>query len=246
MDKAQTNHSFIKEKGKPFIYLNMAMSADGKIASADRKIHSLGSEYDQRHLLELRTEADAILCGANTLNSGPISLGTGGRRYEQMRLRKGRSRHALRIIASGSGSIDPNAEIFKSRFSPIIILTTQRISPCRLKELSEIADEVEMFGEHEIDFNSAMEWLSDKWKVKTLLCEGGGELNEALFRHRLVNELHLTVCPYILGGQSAPTIADGVGVSHLIDAYPMELASVKRIGNEIYLVYRATGVEGPD
>ena len=39
-----------------------------------------------------------------------------------------------------------------------------------------------------------------------LLCEGGGELNDALFRGGLVNELHLTICPKIFGGRHAPPI----------------------------------------
>ena len=39
----------------------------------------------------------------------------------------------LRIIVSGSGSINPDAEIFRHQFSPIIILTTRR-APARPAE----------------------------------------------------------------------------------------------------------------
>ncbi|MEI9963030.1 MAG: dihydrofolate reductase family protein [Limisphaerales bacterium] len=45
--------------------------------------------------------------------------------------------------------------------------------------------------------------------MKRLLCEGGAELSDALFRAGLVNELHLTICPKIFGGRTAPTIAEG-------------------------------------
>jgi riboflavin biosynthesis pyrimidine reductase len=70
-----------------------------------------------------------------------------------------------------------------------------------------------------------------------LLCEGGGELNGALFRAGLVDELHLTVCPKIFGGRAAPTIADASGVSRLVNATHLELKSMKRVGDELFLVY---------
>src|ERR1039458_184969 len=61
-----------------------------------------------------------------------------------------------------------------------------------------------------LQISSSLNWRS-KWGVKRLLCEGGGELNDALFRAGLVDEIHLTICPKIFGGRTAPTIADGLG-----------------------------------
>jgi riboflavin biosynthesis pyrimidine reductase len=75
--------------------------------------------------------------------------------------------------------------------------------------------------------------------VKRLLFEGGGELNDALFRAGLVDELHLTVCPKIFGGRDAPTIADGAGRAFLSNSTGFALKSCRRIGNELFLVYRA-------
>ena len=43
----------------PFVLVNMAMTADGKIATANRAVSSFSSRRDQRHLLELRATADA-------------------------------------------------------------------------------------------------------------------------------------------------------------------------------------------
>ncbi len=61
---------------RPFVFINMAMSADGKIASTNGKVSSFGSRTDHARLLELRTKADAILTGAGTLNAQPdITLG---------------------------------------------------------------------------------------------------------------------------------------------------------------------------
>ena len=83
-----------------------------------------------------------------------------------------------------------------------------------------------------------MEWLRRRWGVKRLLCEGGGELNAALFQAGLVDEVHLTICPKIFGGRTAPSIAEGEGFRRLADAMPFKLKSFKRFGNEVFAVFR--------
>jgi len=143
----------------------------------------------------------------------------------------------LRIIASGSGNVNPDAEIFKKKFSPILILTTGRASEQKLKPLRDVATEIKSFGAREIDFRKALQWLREKWGVKRLLCEGGGELDDALFRAGLVHELHLTICPKIFGGRTAPTIAEGDGVPKLANAAQLKLKSMKRVGDELFVVY---------
>lgn len=215
----------------------MAITVDGKIATANRAVSSFGSERDKEHLFELRATSDAVMCGAGTVNSGPVNLGPGVAKFRRMRVRRGLAEYNLRIITSGSGGVDPKAEIFKYTFSPIIILTTARASEERLSELRKVATEVKVLGEREIDFHKAVAWLREKWGVKRLLCEGGGELDDAMFRAGLVDELNLTICPKIFGGGKAPTIAEGVGVSKLADAAQLKLKSMKRVGDELFVVY---------
>ncbi|HTD68295.1 MAG TPA: dihydrofolate reductase family protein, partial [Candidatus Limnocylindria bacterium] len=80
-------------------------------------------------------------------------------------------------------------------------------------------------------------WLHKEWNVRRLLCEGGGELNGALFRADLVDEVYLTLCPKIFGSREAPTMADGIGVGSLGEAIPLKLKSSQRIGDELFLIY---------
>jgi riboflavin biosynthesis pyrimidine reductase len=79
--------------------------------------------------------------------------------------------------------------------------------------------------------------LRKKWNVKRLLCEGGGELNDALFRAGLVDEIHLTICPKIFGGRTAPTIADGLGCPKLSAAAAFKLTSFQRMSDELFTVF---------
>jgi len=178
------------------------------------------------------------MAGARTVDSNPVNLGPGPAMYRRLRILRGLAEYNLRIIVTGSGTVNPEAEIFKRRFSPIIILTTRRAGEKRLKKLRALADEVNICGAREINLAQALRWLREKWKVKRLLCEGGGELNDALFGAGLVDEVHLTVCPKIFGGRHAPTIAEGVGAGLLAKATKLELKSLKRFGDELFVVYR--------
>ena len=226
-------------RSRPFVFINMAMTVDGKIATANRVVSSFGSRRDLEHLYELRATADAVMAGARTIDLNPVLLGPGGEKFKKLRRRNGLSEYSVRIIVSGSGTVDPAAAIFRHRFSPILLLTTQRASRKKLSQLRHLIDEVIVCGEEEIDFAGALHCLRTEWKVKRLLCEGGGELNAALFRAGLVDELHLTICPKIIGGRNAPTVAEGEGVRNLIDAARLKLKSHQRIGDELFCVFRA-------
>jgi len=222
----------------PFVLINVAMTADGKIAPASRHFEPFGGPCDQRHLLELRATADAVMAGARTIDLDRVKLGPGPPRYRRLRLRRGLAEYNLRVIVSGAGTINPQAEIFKHRFSPIIILTTERIPKLRLARLRALADVVKVCGKSQVDFSEALPWLRKKWNVRRLLCEGGGEVNAALFEAGLADEIRLTLCPILLGGRGAPTLADGLGVAKLADAARFRLLSMKPNGSGLFLVYR--------
>jgi 2,5-diamino-6-(ribosylamino)-4(3H)-pyrimidinone 5'-phosphate reductase len=223
----------------PFVYLNVATTADGKLAPANRRFVAFGSRRDQQLLLELRARADAVMAGARTVDLVPVNLGPGPAKYRRLRLKNGLAEYNLRVVVSGSGTLNPQSEIFRRRFSPVIVLASGRASGRNLRRLREVADEVKVFGEKAIDFVAALKWLRQHWKVRRLLCEGGGEINAALFRAGLVDELYQTICPLIFGGRNAPTLADGQGVRRLAQATQLRLISRRRVGQEIYLVYRA-------
>ena len=221
----------------PFVFVNLAMTADGKIATANRAVHSFGSARDREHLYELRATADAVMCGARTVEISNSLLGTGGAKFRRLRCQRGLAEYNLRVVVSGSGSINPDAEIFKKRFSPVIVLTSRRIPAKKLAQLLAVADEVKVFGETEIIFRAALRWLREKRGVQRLLCEGGGELNDALFRVGLVDEINLTICPQIFGGRTAPTIAEGLGFPLLANAARFELTSMQREKAELFTVF---------
>ncbi len=224
---------------RPFVFLNVATTADGKLAPANRHFVPFSSRRDQELLYRLRTHADAVMAGARTVDSAPVTMGPGGKKLRSQRLKNGRAEYNLRVVVSGTGSINPRAEIFRHKFSPLIILVTQRARRARVQQLEKLGAIVHVCGETEVDFPAALAWLRRAWKVKTLLCEGGGEINNALLRANLVDEIYLTLCPKIFGGRTAPTLADGAGVPSLAAATQLKLKSQRRVGDEMFLCYSA-------
>jgi len=223
----------------PFVFLNVATTADGKLAPANRHFIPFSSKRDQKLLLELRSRADAVMAGARTVDSVPVTLGPGGKKFRDMRRKNELAEYNLRVVVSGSASLDPRAKIFEHKFSPLIILVTEQAPPSRVTRLKKLGAIVHASGKREINFTRALQWLRREWNVKSLLCEGGGAINAALFRENLVDEIYLTLCPKIFGGRDAPTMADGLGIERLADAMPLQLKSAQRIGDEMFLVYTA-------
>ncbi|HEX7652950.1 MAG TPA: dihydrofolate reductase family protein [Verrucomicrobiae bacterium] len=231
------SHSSIS---RPWIFVNMAMTADGKIASANRVVHTFGSARDLAQLYTLRSTADAILCGARTVEISEATLGNGPEKFTRRRQRAGRAKFPLRIVVSGSASLSPTAKIFQTGEAPLIILVSGRAPGARIRKLQALADHVKIFGGAEVDFAAAFAWLHSEFGIRRLLCEGGAEVNDALFRADLVDEINLTHCPLILGGRSAPTIAEGQGLAKLALTKDFQLQSRKFFKGELFTSFIRT------
>ena len=88
----------------------------------------------------------------------------------------------------------------------------------------------------EIDISAALKHLATL-HITRLAVLGGGELVASLLRLDLIDELWLTVCPLILGGNTAPTPVDGKGF--LPDIAPkLQLLEIHAVEQEVFLHYR--------
>lgn len=225
-------------QARPFVSVNIAITADGKIAPDTRKFAPFGSKRDQELMMELRSRVDAVMVGARTAGAKKVTLGPGGKKYQRQRLENGLAEYNLRVIVSRTASISPRAHIFSRRFSPILLLTTEAAPSARTKALSKVVDDMFVSTGSMLDLRSALIWLREKWKIKKLLCEGGGELNAPMFRSGLVDELYLTICPLLFGGRNAPTLADGDGIEKLTDAMGFKLKRSECFAGELFCVYQ--------
>jgi 2,5-diamino-6-(ribosylamino)-4(3H)-pyrimidinone 5'-phosphate reductase len=221
---------------RPFVYINMAATVDGKITSAAREYPRITSEHDRREMDRLRAEADAIAVGAGTLRTDdpPLQVRTDEMRAHRRAL--GKPEGLLRVLVTASGGVETTSRFFDDtdRGAGRIVATVEELPDERLAALTDRA-EVWKIGRGEVDLKELLKRLAARG-VGRLLVEGGGELNWAFVREDLVDELYVTIAPVLLGGREAPTLLEGDGL--VMDAQRrLRLESVRRVDDELFCRY---------
>ena len=89
---------------RPYVLMNMVMSADGKVVIEGTEA-GIGSTTDQRLMRELRTNADIVLNGANTLRASGTSSRLGDESLEALRIARGKPRYPIAAVVSRSGAL---------------------------------------------------------------------------------------------------------------------------------------------
>ncbi len=220
---------------RPFVYANMAMTADGKITSAGRDHPRFTSERDKKTMDRLRAEADAILVGAGTIRADDPPLRVRDEDMRRYRESLGKPPGLLQIVVSASLDLDPRARFLREEPSAGRILATVEEAPeARAARFAAVA-EVWRVGCGRVDLAALFRRLHERG-VERLLVEGGGELNWAVLEADLLDELYVTIAPCLLGGREAPTLLEGAGFA-MDQRRRLGLVSVERHGDELYCRY---------
>ena len=199
---------------RPYTFINVAMTADGKIDTFERKGSAISSKRDKSRVDELRAAADGILVGGRTLLDETPKLTVKSEALREDRVRRGLSLNPIKVgvvTRIANADIPPDSDFIKAGPSRVVIFTTNQTSKDKLAELTASGVEVFVHDAPRVDLNSMMQTLK-KIGVDHLMVEGGGTMNFELMRLGLVDELLIYVAPMIFGGANAPTLADGLGV----------------------------------
>jgi len=207
------------------------MTVDGKIDTVERRGAPVSSPDDAERVDRLRAESDAVMVGGYTLLHEDPRLTVKSPELRQWRKERGLPENpakigiATRIPAPGQGPTIPSEGRFLNA-GPArrLIYTTTQTDPAQLGRLREHGAEVLVMGEQQVDLAAVLRHLREQG-VEKLMVEGGGTLNAALLQLGMVDEIHLYMAPLIFGGASAPTLADGPGVTR-DHAIPLQLRSV--------------------
>ena len=217
---------------RPFVYINMAMTADGKITSARREYPRFTSEHDRRQMDRLRAEADALLVGAGTMRADNPVWNVRTEEMRDYRRSLGKPPGLLRVLVTASARIDATSRFFdEAEGAERIVATVEELPDERLALFAGKA-EIWKLGGSRVDLGALMGRLAERG-VERLLVEGGGELNWALVREDLVDELHVTVAPVLLGGREAPTPLEGRGLPMKLQRR-LRLEEARRRGDELF------------
>jgi riboflavin-specific deaminase-like protein len=220
---------------RPFVIATFAITADGKVTTKNFGPVDFTSREDKLHLFRQRALADAVLIGHTSLERDNVRLGLPAN-LQELRTKRSQSRWPMRVIISNEGRIDERLKIFQSDISPIIVFSTKRMPRKNQKALQTKATLQLTDGQH-VDLALMLETLRNQYKVGTLACEGGPTLFRALLEEDLIDQLNLTIAPYMFGGATAPTLT-GLNDKFLPGSVHCSLIEMRTIENECFLTYR--------
>jgi 2,5-diamino-6-(ribosylamino)-4(3H)-pyrimidinone 5'-phosphate reductase len=203
---------------RPYVIVNMAMTADGKVDTIERRGARISTEADRRRVDALRAEVDAVMVGGRTLLGEDPRLTVRSADLVVARQRQGREPQPARVAVVSAlpdpetgADLGPDSRFLHGEPATVVVFTTDRTAAPVRQRLAAAGAEVVVLGERRVDLAAALGALARRG-IGRLLVEGGGTLVAELLRLGLVDELRLFVGPLVFGGRDAPTPVEGPGL----------------------------------
>jgi len=222
---------------RPYVILNVAMSADGKTDTVARRGAAISSPLDRQRVDRLRASCDAILVGGRTLAGDDPHLTVKSATLRAERLARGLEENPVKVGVITNANLPERSRFLTTGPARIIIFTTTQTEPAQIERLNEQGVQVVLMGERRVDLRGALQCLKEQG-IHRLLVEGGGTLNEELLKQNLVDEISVYIAPMIFGGADAPTFASGAGLERQA-AIPLEQTRLETLADGGVVVYYA-------
>jgi riboflavin-specific deaminase-like protein len=208
---------------------NTAISLDGRINTRERRFAFFGSERDHARMSRLRAEADAVLVGGTTFRNWPHPALPDA--ADRPRL----SGRLWNVVVSRSLRLPTDADFFTEPAVRPLLLT--RAASLAGRQLPAGTQAEGWAGEgDDLPIGWILEQLARRG-VERLLVEAGGDLLFQFLAAEAIDEMYLTLCPLVVGGD-APSLADGSGFD-LAELRRMRLLTAEPAGDEVFLHYQA-------
>jgi len=210
-------------KSRPYVIVSAAMSIDGKLATHTGR-SNLSSKKDLIRVHKLRKSADAILVGKNTISvDDPL-----------LTVRYVKGKNPIRIILDSKANLSTKSRVIETAKKVPTILVVAENSSRKVERFIAKGVEVIQCGKNKIDLKKLLEILGKKG-IKRIIVEGGGTTNWYFFKEKLVDELVITITPYVLGGRTAISLVEGDGFGEIPNSF--KLQKIEKLQNEVVLHY---------
>ena len=215
--------------GRPSVAINMVTTIDGR-AQLRGTAEGLGSRADRALMRLYRASFDAVASGAGTLRQTGIWLGI-GEDLAARRAAAGRPPNPIGVVLAGSGPVPADAAWFEGDEPRILVVGSDnpmRDAPAGTELLRAP------------DRRPAARWVLERLAergIRSMLLEGGPNVNAAFIGERLLDELYWTIGPQVVGSPALTMVvpyADDDGA----EPWRARLASVIRHDDELMLRYR--------
>lgn len=215
----------------PFAILKLAMTADGKIATASGQSRWITGRKAQKWVHRLRRQSDAILVGVGTILADDPEL--------TVRLVPSYGYQPLRIVADSLARTPPSAKVITAKGGKTIIAVTAAAPKERWEALERAGAEVWQLPPSPdgrgVDLESLFRRLAEQ-NVMNLLVEGGSELAGSLLMAGLVDRIAFFIAPLLVGGAKAIPAIGGQGIGDLASAIFLKEPTFRKIGRDYLLL----------
>jgi diaminohydroxyphosphoribosylaminopyrimidine deaminase/5-amino-6-(5-phosphoribosylamino)uracil reductase len=223
------NGAFFKAvtTGRPWVIAKAAASLDGKTATRNRDAYWITSEPARALGHRLRHQVDAILVGIGTVLADDPQL--------TARLPRGKSKDPIRIILDSHLRIPPTAQVLTQKSTaPTWIACTKTAPAEKISALQKVGVEVLVLPslDRKVDLTALLATLGQR-QVQSLLVEGGAGVHGAFFDEKLVDQFYFFYAPKIIGGQAAPGVIAGQGISQMSEAMAAREVQIRRLGPDL-------------
>lgn len=224
---------------RPYVHINVAMTADGKIDTFERQGATISSPRDKERVDRLRAAADAVMVGGRTLLDENPKLTVKSPDLRAEREARGLAPNPAKVGIVSNATLGPESDFLTAGPARIVIFTTLRTSKEQLEFLRARGVEVYLHESTRVILPEALNTLKETG-IDRLMVEGGATLNFELLRLGLVDELTAYVAPLVFGGKAAPTLAAGPGLVRNA-ALPLKLVDAQALEDGgVLLKYKIT------
>ncbi|MFX1378015.1 MAG: 2,5-diamino-6-(ribosylamino)-4(3H)-pyrimidinone 5'-phosphate reductase [Promethearchaeota archaeon] len=216
---------------RPYIILSAAMTIDGKIASKTGD-PDLSDEQDWKEVHKLRSEVDGIIVGKNTILKDNPKL--------HIKFYENKGYYRIIVDSNLSIPIDSNVIIFQPNRYPTILCTTENAPLEKIKEFESKNIIILKVGKGtKVNIMELMSHLHNLG-IHRLLLEGGGTLNWSFIKNNLIDEIRLSIAPWMIGGKDAISLVEGKGFKTMVQAPRFKLLETLNRNNYVVLKYKKT------
>jgi 5-amino-6-(5-phosphoribosylamino)uracil reductase len=206
---------------------NTAISLDGRINTREGGFPILGTSRDHARMSRLRSQVDAVLVGGATFRNWPHPALPDG---DDRAALGGRRPWTVVVSRTMNVPVTP-AFLAEPGFRPLFLTRADAVP-------KGFAAEIDGYGPGD---DLPVAWMLAQLRrrgVQHLLIEAGGDLLFQFLAADAIDEMHLTLCPLVIGGP-APSLAGGAGFD-LATMRRLRLLASEVEGDEIFLHYAVT------
>ena len=194
---------------RPHIIINVAMSADGKLSTRERRQVKISGVQDFNRVDRLKAESDAVMVGIGTVLADDPSLTVKSDECRDIRRKRGWGECPIRVVVDSNARIPAGASVLHKGEGKRIIAVSKAADERKVTEIRKYATVI-ITGEDTVDLAALMDELGSLG-IRRVMVEGGGTLIGGLVKAGLVDEIYTFIGNIIIGGRDAPTLADGEG-----------------------------------